>query len=122
MHLEFTIPPSVNECYAGFPKRHKSDKYKQWLKLASIELAQQTKYTIKWNEWLEFNAIFFTPLYYKNWKKKKQDLDNWNKPLLDFLASNIEWFKDENVKVMKTEKKDSDLWKVKIFIREIYEV
>lgn len=122
MNLEFSLPPSVNECFAWYPKRHKSDKYKQWLELARYELMKQTSYKIKWDEWLEFNATFFIPLFYKNWKKKKQDLDNFLKPLLDFLGDNIEWFKDENIKVIKAEKKDSDLWIVKIFIQEVYEI
>ena len=119
MNLEFTIPPSVNKCFAWYPKRHKSDIYKQWLEKASIELLKQTKYKITWSEWLEFNATFFLPLYYKNWKKKKQDLDNFLKPLLDFLWDNIEWFKDEYIKVIKAEKKDSELNKVKIYVKEI---
>jgi hypothetical protein len=47
MILEFTIPPSLNKLFAGYHKRHKSDEYEKWLKLASIELASQTDYTIK---------------------------------------------------------------------------
>ena len=121
MILEFTIPPSLNKLFAGYPKRHKSNEYEQWLKLASIELASQTDYKIKWDEWLEINLTYFMPLYNKDWTKKTKDLDNYFKALLDFLWDNIKWFKDKNIKVIKAEKKDSELNIVKLYIKEIYE-
>jgi len=31
--LELTLPPSINLAYTGYPKRRKSDKYKQWEQL-----------------------------------------------------------------------------------------
>jgi hypothetical protein len=66
MHLEFTTPPSLNKLFAGFPKRHKSDEYKNWITIASNELLTQTRYNITGDEWLEVNLTFFIPLYYKN--------------------------------------------------------
>lgn len=119
MHLTFTIPPTLNKLFAGYPKRHKSDEYKQWLELASYELLQQERYKITGNEWLEVNLTYFMPIYNKNWTKKKKDLDNYFKAIMDFLWDKIEWFKDENIKVIKAEKKDSELWIVKLYIREL---
>lgn len=46
IHLKLPMPPSVNEAYAGYPRRHKSDKYLEWTKLADIALKTQEKYTI----------------------------------------------------------------------------
>lgn len=117
--LEFTVPPSVNECFTGYPKRRKSDVYKKWLLLARSELLKQTEYKLSWDEWLEARITIFIPLFYKNGNKKKQDLDNFLKPLFDFMWDNIKWFKDEYIKVITAEKKDSTLNKVKILIKEI---
>jgi hypothetical protein len=30
IEITLTMPPSVNVAYAGYPKRHKSDIYKNW--------------------------------------------------------------------------------------------
>ena len=119
MHLEFTIPPTLNKLFAGYTKRHKSKEYENWLKKANIELLKQERYTITGDEWLEINLTYFMPIYNKDWTKKTKDLDNYFKALMDFLWDNIEWFKDKNIKVIKAEKKDSELWIVKIFIKEI---
>lgn len=117
--LELPIPPSTNLLFAGYPKRHKSNKYKEWLNLASYSLVTQDKYKIIGDEWLTADFVFHLPLYYKNWKKKKQDLDNFLKPTLDFLTKNIEWFKDENIKEITAKKIDSDKNIVKILIKEL---
>lgn len=118
--LEFTKPPSVNECYTWYPKRRKSDVYKKWLKLAHTELLNQTRYKMSWDEWLEARITIFMPLFYKNWNKKKQDLDNFLKPIFDFLWDNIQWFKDEHIKKITAEKIDSEKNICKIIIKEIW--
>jgi hypothetical protein len=64
--ITLPIPPSVNECFAGYPKRHKSDKYKHWIALAELEMRKQTKYKLIGNEWLKIDLNYFLPLYYKN--------------------------------------------------------
>lgn len=117
--LELSLPPSVNECFTWYPKRVKSNVYKKRLNLARSELLTQTKYEISWDEWLDARITVFTNLYYKNWKKKKQDLDNWLKPLFDFLWNEIEWFKDEYIKSIIAEKRNSDKNIVKILIKEL---
>ena len=119
MHLEFTIPPSLNGLFAWKKRRYKSDEYKNWIALATYELSQQTQYKITGNEWLEINLTYFTQILNKDWTHKKKDLDNYFKAILDFLWDNISWFKDENIKVIKAEKKESELNKVKIYIQEI---
>ena len=121
MKLTLTIPPSLNECYAGYRVRHKSKKYKEWLEIAEIELLKQERYKIHGTEWLEATIIYFLPLYYKNWNKKKQDLDNLLKPLFDLLWDNIPWFKDEHIKKIITSKIDSDRKEVEITIKEIWQ-
>lgn len=117
--LELPLPPSINECFAGYPKRHKSNKYKERLNLASYSLVTQEKYTITGDEWLSADFVFHLPLYYKNWNKKKQDIDNFFKSILDFLTDNIKWFKDENIKELTAKKIDSDKNIVKILIKEL---
>ena len=119
--LEFTAPPSVNECFTWYPKRRKSDKYKKWLNLARSELLTQNRYKLSWDEWLEARVTVFIPLFYKNWNKKKQDLDNFLKPLFDFLWDNVEGFKDEYIQRIIAEKKDSEKNIIKILIKEICE-
>jgi len=120
IEIKLPMPTSVNKAYCNSKKgRTKSDEYKGWEKLAFVELKKQTTYKIKWDEWLKAYYTFFTPLYYKNWKKKKEDLDNWIKTLQDFLWHNIKWFKDEYIKTIITEKIDSDKKIVKILIKEI---
>lgn len=119
MNLEFTIPPTLNKLFKWKQRRSKSDDYKNWLELAQVELLKQETYKITGDEWLEVNLTYFMPLYNLNGSKKKKDLDNYMKALFDFLWDNIEWFKDEHIKVIKAEKKDSELNKVKIYVREI---
>jgi Holliday junction resolvase RusA-like endonuclease len=82
-------------------------------------MRKQTKYKLIGNEWLKIDLNYFLPLYYKNWKHKKQDLDNLFKALLDFLWDNIEWFEDSNIKIINAEKHDSNLNEVKILIKEL---
>jgi len=118
--LELPLPPSVNLLFAWYPKRHKSNKYKEWINLASYSLVTQTKYKISGDEWLEADFVFHMPLYYKNWSKKRIDLDNYIKATQDFLVEHIEWFKDENIVYFTAKKIDSKTNLVKILIKEIW--
>ena len=118
--LELPLCPSINEAYAGYPKRHKTYVYKTWEQLASIELQKQTKYKIIGDNWLNIDINVFLPLYYKNWKKKKQDIDNFIKITLDFLTKNIEWFEDEKIKEINIKKIDSENKIIKLKIKEIW--
>lgn len=118
--LVLPLPPSVNGLYAGKVRRYKSDKYKTWTELAKIELNKQETYKIEGCEWLEVKLWLYTPIYNKDGSKKKKDLDNYFKALFDFLWDNIEWFKDEHIKKLESEKFDSKEEFVNIFIREIW--
>ncbi len=117
--LTLPMPPSVNIAYSWKVRRYKSDEYKNWIELANIEMIKQPKYRLSGNEWLKIDLNYFMPIYYKNWKHKRQDLDNLFKVLLDFLWDNIEWFEDSNIKIINAEKHDSELWIVKIIIKEL---
>ena len=118
IRLKLTLPPTLNGLFAGYRVRHKSNIYKEWLKLAHSELLQQERYTITGDEWLEVNYAFYMPIYNKNGTKKRVDVFNFEKALSDFLADNISWFKDEHIKKWFIEKHDSKEKYVIIFIKE----
>jgi len=117
--IELPLPISVNICYAWTKRRYKSEEYKNWLDIALYKYKEQTEYNISWDNWLEITLNYFLPLYCKSWKKKKQDLDNFIKPTLDFLWHNLKGFKDEHIKVINAKKTDSKEQIVKIMIKEI---
>ena len=66
--LNLCLPPSINKCYAGYRVRHKSKEYKDWIEKAYIEMLNQKKYSVSWNNWLEATYNFYTTLFFKNWK------------------------------------------------------
>ena len=115
--IDLTLPQSVNEEYTGYTRRRKSDKYKKWERLN--QYANTRWYEIIGDKWLVVTLCYFTPLFYKNWKKKKQDLDNWIKITLDMLWKIIPWFDDMKVKEINAKKVDSKKGLVKVMIKEI---
>jgi len=119
INLILSLPPSVNICYSGMQRRHKSEKYKQWVKECEIELLSQTRYNIKWDKWLLVSYQYHMPLHYKNWKKKVIDVANYEKVLTDTLCKNIPGFEDHKIKKMFLEKIESEERFVKIKIKEI---
>ena len=119
MRLKLSLPPSVNWLYAGKVRRYKADKYKEWIVTAKRELLTQTKYKIHDTEWLEVRYAYYMPIYNKNWTKKKIDVFNYEKALSDFLADNIQGFKDEHIKQGYVEKHDSEDRYVIIFVKEL---
>ncbi len=121
IELSVTIPPSLNKLFAWYPKRHKSDDYKDWETIVELELLDQIQYNIQWNEWLEVSYSYFMPIYYKNGKKKKIDVFNFEKALTDKLCKHIPGLKDEHIQWWHVWKFDSDRNKVKIIIKEIKE-
>ena len=116
--LVLSLPISINIAYTWYPKRRKSDEYKDWEYLAWVEIAQQKKYSIRWDKWLIVVYQYYMPLFYKNWKKKVQDVANYEKCLSDFLSKHIDWFKDHLIKKIFLEKIDSKDNKVYITIKE----
>ena len=96
----------------------KSEVYKNWL-LKAWNIIKDKRYKISGTEWLECKIIVFTELFYKNWNKKKQDLDNFFKALFDSLWEFIPWFKDEYIVKILATKIDSDRKEIEIEIKEI---
>ena len=117
--LKLPLPISVNEAYAWYPRRHKSDKYKKW-EIASIKaLKTQQKYTITGDSWLSAIYVFHVPIYCKNGKKKIWDVANREKVLSDFLCHEIPWLADHKFLTMTLVKKDSADQFVEVIIEEI---
>ena len=117
--LDF-LPPSVNEVYSWYRKRHKSQVYKDFMRdLEIFFMNHDKKYTIKDNEWLSIDYKFYFPLYFKNWNIRKKDVWNLEKTLTDWLSHFIEWFLDEKIKDIKLTKIDSDELKTEIIIKEV---
>lgn len=77
--IQLSMPPSVNACWANVEKvgRVRSTAYRRWSKLATQELqAQQAG---------RGSGKFSVVITAKR-TKRKRDIDNIIKPLLDFLA------------------------------------
>jgi Holliday junction resolvase RusA-like endonuclease len=113
------LPLSVNEAYAWYPKRHKSDKYKAFEVEMIKHMAKIPKYEITGNKWLSVKYIFHFPLLYKNGNIRKRDVSNFEKVLSDSLHYHIKWFDDEKIKQLEMIKEDSEKEWTEIFIYEI---
>ena len=116
--LKLTIPPSINMAYNWKNRRFKSKQYKQWEKIAWMEMRWQKQFEITWNKWLVADYTYFTPLFCKNRNKKIWDVGNYGKLLTDFLTHEIKGFKDEHIKELHLKKEDSQNLKVLIKIYE----
>jgi len=77
--VQLTMPPSVNACWANVPKkgRVRSTAYRRWSKLAMQELQQQQAGRV---------AGKFCIVITAKRTKRKRDIDNLVKPILDLLA------------------------------------
>ena len=122
IHLKLPKPPSLNEAYAGYPKRHKSDKYKEWEKLADISMKTQPKFEIEGNKWLSAMYILWIDLYFKNGEKRKIDVANFEKIATDYLTKKIPWFLDHHVQtivLLKKQKEEGTEDSLEILIDEL---
>lgn len=77
------LPPSTNQLYPGKVRRHKSDAYFQWEKLAKYSLIQQGLYPAEYSPttyvWeLEVRCYL---------ADRRRDIDNTLKSGIDFIAS-----------------------------------
>ena len=119
INLTLPMPISVNMAYSGLGRRYKSAKYKEWVKAAKDTPNKQ--YTVSGGEWLEVSYTFYTPLFYKNGKKKILDVFNYEKVLSDFIAkeSTVDGFEDHLILKGNVEKIDSPRNEVEVLIREI---
>ena len=114
------LPISVNEAFAWYPKRHKSNKYVEFEnKMKAYFLQLWEKLEIEWEEWLAVQYRFYFPLYCKNWNKKIRDVQNFEKCLTDILWKNIIWFSDHKIKIITLSKFDSPTESTEIEILEI---
>jgi len=77
--VQLTIPPSVNSCWANVAGkgRVRSTAYRRWSKLAMQELQEQQAGRV---------AGKFCVVITAKRTKRKRDIDNLVKPILDLLA------------------------------------
>ena len=113
------LPPSVNEAYAGYPRRHKTDKYKAFEKDMLLFFRKIPKYEIEWEKFLEVRYEFHFELYFKNGNIRKRDVWNFEKILSDTLAHHVKGFKDEKIAKMILTKFDDTKETTNIFIKEM---
>lgn len=119
LHIPF-MPISINKAYAGYPKRHKSNDYKEFeYKMEKYFLELWIKYEIEWNNWLSIKYDFYFPIYNKNWTIKKKDLENYLKVLNDTISYHIPWFLDEKIKHISMSKWESEKEYIEIEIKEL---
>lgn len=112
------LPCSMNEAYAGFPRRHKSNKYKEFEKKMEIHMRKYPKFEIDGDRWLSVKYVFYFPLFFKNGNIRKRDLCNLEKTLSDCLAHHIPGFLDEKIKEIAMIKEDSEEERMDIIIYE----
>lgn len=76
------FPPSVNTLFRNLPKggRVKTTRYKEWINKAAGIFDTQPHKRIHGDN-LELNIMLYRP------DKRKRDLDNYLKALLDFLVT-----------------------------------
>lgn len=79
IELHVPLPPSLNQLYPGKVRRHKSDKYKAWIRDATLMLNQQ--HIEKFNVPVSISYAFGKP------DNRRRDLDNLFKACNDLLVS-----------------------------------
>jgi crossover junction endodeoxyribonuclease RusA len=84
------FPPTLNGLYAGKGRRYKSDRYKAWIKAAREALWLQSV-----PEWV--NGPLRVELAFVRPDKRKRDLDNVAKAVLDFCTDNKIWDDDSQI-------------------------
>ena len=111
---------SVNEAFAWYPNRHKSDKYKEFEnKMEKYFLELPDKPEIEWDNWLSVQYRFYFKIYNKNWSKKIKDTFNYEKALTDCLSKHIKWFEDHKIKWWSCWKYDSEKEYIEVEIKEL---
>jgi len=114
--IKLPIPVSVNQAYAGYGRRYKSKKYKDWEKEAKTMLDTQDLPIVAPHTPLIVKYVYHMPCWYKNGNHKKIDVFNYEKALSDFLEHNLPGFEDEYIYKGVVEKIDSKLYTVYIEI------
>ena len=121
--IKITIPfmsISVNEAFAWYPKRHKSNSYKEFEnKMFKFFAELWERFEITWENFLEVKYIFYFKIYNKDWSIKQKDTFNYEKVLSDCLSKHIKGFEDKKIKYWIVWKIDSDTEKMEVEIKEI---
>ena len=111
---------SVNEAFAWYSKRHKSDKYKEFEnKMEAFFLKENNNLEIFDDNWLSVNYRFYFKIYNNDWTKKIKDAFNYEKALTDVLTKHIKGFKDHKIKGWSCWKFDSEEEYMEIEIKEL---
>lgn len=107
------IPPSVNGIWINKTKgRYKSPKGKEFEKLANLEIKSQYKGKV-----LKNKLKTSISLYFKD--KRKRDIDNYNKGILDAMTGII-YVDDSQIDKLSLSKKiGCGFNKIEIIIEEI---
>jgi len=119
IRIRLPLPISINCAYSWYYKRHKSEKYQEWITEAELSLMTQKSFTIRGDKWLLAEYDFNFPLFTKKWKKRIIDVWNYEKVLSDFLVKQIPWFEDHKIKTLILRKHDNNDKFVDITIREL---
>ena len=85
MQREFSLPlpPSVNQLYPGKVRRHKSDAFYAWEKVAAAALHRQGFYPAEYTPTTHIWHIVVTCFL----ADRRRDIDNTLKAGIDFMAS-----------------------------------
>jgi Holliday junction resolvase RusA-like endonuclease len=84
------FPPTLNGLYAGKSRRYKSPRYKEWIALALKKINKQS--CPRWvNGAVKVELDFVRP------DRRKRDLDNLAKAVLDFCTDVGVWSDDSQI-------------------------
>ena len=106
------FPPSVNSMYAGKARRYKSPRYKKWIAEAQVMACKQ-KLPVWVNGPLQVQLDFVKP------DKRKRDLDNLAKAVLDFCTDAQVWKDDCQVEHLTLRWVETDFVGVKVIIQPL---
>ena len=106
------FPPSMNSMYAGKARRYKSPRYKKWIAEAQ-GMACKQKLPVWVNGPVQVQLDFVKP------DKRKRDLDNLAKAVLDFCTDAQVWKDDCQVEHLTLRWVEADFVGVKVTIQPL---
>lgn len=106
------FPPSVNSMYAGKARRYKSPRYEKWIAEAQVMACKQ-KLPVWVNGPVQVQLDFVKP------DKRKRDLDNLAKAVLDFCTDAQVWKDDCQVEHLTLRWVEADFVGVKVTIQPL---
>mgnify|MGYP003111322504 FL=1 len=106
------FPPSVNSMYAGKARRYKSPRYKKWIAEAQVMACKQ-KLPVWVNGPVQVQLDFVKP------DKRKRDLDNLAKAVLDFCTDIGIWSDDSQIEHLTLRWVKDNFKGVKITVSDI---